>query len=112
MRDDHAAMAFAEIATPIMEVNVMTAFQKELIDELKNYVLEYTDMAAHLKRRIDDLIAVLGDEKATQGYKELAINSEAKYRQDWLSANDIFQKLRNEQETWKMLITSFEDEES
>ena len=90
----------------------MTDFQKELINELKEYVLSYMSMAANLLDQTNKLTYVLDDESLSQDYKQDLIDRVADYRQAWLEANNVFQTLYDEREAWKALITSFEEEES
>lgn len=90
----------------------MTDFQKELILELKEYVLDYARLASNLGDLLANLVDDLDNEDIDQVYKQMRIQAAANYRQSYLELKDVFQTLRNERETWKALITSFEEEES
>ena len=90
----------------------MTDFQKELIGELREYALDYVRIAGNLGDLLVSLVDDLDNEDIDQGYKQMRIQAAANYRQSYLEVKDVFQALRNERETWKALITSFEEEES
>lgn len=90
----------------------MTDFQKELIGELRDYALDYIRIAGNLGDLLVDLVNDLDNEDIDQVYKQMRIQAAANYRQSYLELKDVFQTLRNERETWKALITSFEEEES
>ena len=90
----------------------MTDFQKELILELREYVLDYARLASNLGDLLVNLVDDLDNEDIDQVYKQMRIQAAANYRQSYLELEDVFQTLYNERETWKALITSFEEEES
>ena len=90
----------------------MTDFQKELIGELREYALDYIRIAGNLGDLLVNLVDDLDNENLDQDYKQMRIQASANYRQSFLEAKDVFQTLYNERETWKALITSFEEEES
>ena len=90
----------------------MTDFQKELVSELREYALDYVRIAGNLGDLLVNLVDDLDNENLDQDYKQMRIQAAANYRQSYLELKDVFQTLRNERETWKALITSFEEEES
>ena len=90
----------------------MTDFQKELIGELRDCALDYIRLAGNLGDLLVNLVDDLDDEDIDQVYKQMRIQAAANYRQSYVELKDVFQTLRNERETWKALITSFEEEES
>lgn len=90
----------------------MTDFQKELIGELRDYALDYVRIAGNLGDLLVDLVNDLDNEDLDQDYKQMRIQASANYRQTFLESKNVFKTLRNERETWKALITSFEEEES
>ena len=96
----------------------MTDFQKELILELREYVLDYVRLASNLGDLLVNIVDDLDNEDIDQFYstpnvyKQMRIQAAANYRQSYLELKDVFQTLRNERETWKALITSFEEQES
>lgn len=90
----------------------MTDFQKELVSELRMYALDYVKLGTHLHEHIESFIMEVDDDNASYERKMWTAQYIVRNRENWLSMNNVLQTLYNERETWKALITSFEEEES
>ena len=87
----------------------MTKFQKEMVDELKNRVMDYLNVASHLSCIIDDMVFVLNQDTSKE-YEKACIQQLSRQREVFLRNYNPFDALETEMEIWKML-TSYPDED-